>query len=539
MTPSRRGFSLLAALSLSLAVDAVTQCSCTVDTFKQILAGNAAASVNYVASVPQGGSFGDAATNLAFPTNATDLPALCAVSIHIVSSPTSSYNFGVFLPESWNGRIMTTGNGGLGGGINYPDMGKFSLYGFATVSTDTGHNSNAVDGTWALNQPEMIIDWGWRAMHGSVVTAKEIVNAFYGRSIEYSYYASCSTGGRQGIKELELYPDSFDGVVAGAPAWWFPRLPASTLKQGLYNYPVGKEGYISPSLFPAIVAEMIKQCDPQDGLVDGVINDPFSCNFDFNSLLCLPGQANSSCLTAAQISTARQFYSNFVDVNQTFIFPGVSLGVDPSLVLSAVSTLGSDYYQYWVLNQTEWDITNFDYADIQLAEEINPGQAAPSDFDLSSFKDRGGKLLQYHGLADNLIATKSSFVLYDNIYEKMAPQGVDLDDFYRLFMIPGMQHCSGSEMPAPWYIGGGSQAVTGATYSVPGYMDAKHDVILAMMEWVERGVAPDELIATKYWNDTVSEGVEVQRPLCVYPKQAKYIGGNPSVPSSWKCKSLY
>lgn len=285
---------------------------------------------------------------------------------------------------------------------------------------------------------------------------------------------------------------------------------------------------------------MTKQCDPQDGLRDGVISDPIGCNFDFNGLLCLPGAAASSCLTAEQISTARQLYSAFVDVNQTFIFPGVTLGVDPTLVMSSVSTLGSNYYQYWVLNQTSWDITNFDYADIQLAEAINPGQAAPNNFDLSTFKARGGKLLQYHGLADNLIATGSSLVLYDNIYEAMASQGTNLDDFYRLFLIPGMQHCSGSAQPAPWYIGGGSQRVTGAKYSVPGFMDAKHDIILAMMQWVEHGVAPDTIIATKFWNDTVSEGVQVQRPVCAYPKQAKYIGhSNPSAPQNWRCESLY
>jgi len=377
-------------------------------------------------------------------------------------------------------------------------------------------------------------------MHGSVTAAKQVVGAFYGRPIEYSYYASCSTGGRQGIKELQLYPDSFDGVVAGAPAWWFPNLPAATVKQGLYNYPAGKEGYIPPSLFPAVVAEMTRKCDPQDGLRDGVISDPFGCDFDFNGLLCLPGASNSSCLTAAQLGTARQFYSDFVDVNQTFVFPGVSLGGDPTFVMSGVSTLGSDYFQYWVLNLTEWDVTSFGYADIQLAAAINPGQAVPDDFDLSPFRARGGKLLQYHGMADELIATRSSLVLYDKIYEAMAPQGVDLDDFYRLFMVPGLQHCSGSAQPAPWYIGGGYQAVAGATYSVPGFMDARHDVILAMMRWVEHGVAPDEIIATKYWNDTVSDGVQVQRPLCVYPKQAKYNGqGHPSEPESWQCESLY
>ena len=116
-------------------------------------------------------------------------------------------------------------------------MGSLVHYGFSTVSTDTGHLSGAEDGTWGLNNPEGLINWGWRAMHGSIVVAKEITNAYYSGNISYSYYSACSTGGRQGLKELEMFPDTFDGVIAGAPAWQTPNLPAGTLHLGLLNYP--------------------------------------------------------------------------------------------------------------------------------------------------------------------------------------------------------------------------------------------------------------------------------------------------------------
>jgi len=516
---------------------------CATESFTGIIANITGARINYAASVAQNGSFGDAATNLAFPFNATNLPALCAVSINVKSSANSSYNLGVFLPQVWNGRMMTTGNGGYGGGISWPDMGALSRYGFATVSTDTGHSSSPVDGKWALNQPERLIDWGYRAMHGSVVTAKQVVAAFYGEPIKYSYYSSCSTGGRQGLKEIQLHPDSFDGISVGAPAWWFPNLPSATLKQGLYNLPADGPGHIPPSLFPAIVAEMVKQCDPQDGLRDGIISDPFGCNFDFDRLLCVPGRpANaSSCLTSAQLHTASQFYHDFVDTNQTFVFPAVSLGVDPTFLLSAPSTLGSDYYRYWVHNDSSWDFTGFTYADVQLAQRIDPGQATPDAFgDMTAFMRRGGKLLQYHGLADNLIPTRSSLVFYDGVYRALAPRGVTLDDFYRLFLIPGMQHCSGADV-APWYIAGAGQTIAnGAAGAIPGLADPRHDVVLALMRWVEQGVAPDTIVATKFRGDDVAQGVLSQRPVCVYPKQARYNGtGDPSAAESWKCEPLY
>ncbi|KAI0471565.1 putative ferulic acid Esterase/Feruloyl esterase [Xylariaceae sp. FL0804] len=528
---------------LSLAgVTTVAAGSCTTDTFTSIVASNPNATVNFAQAVPQNGSFGQGEADLAFPTNVTQLPALCAVGINVKSSANSSYNFGLFLPDkTWNERFITTGNGGLGGGINWNDMGSFSHYGFASMSTDTGHVSVSTDGTWALNAPEAITDWGYRAMHGSVVLSKEIIEAYYAADdgIQYSYYASCSTGGRQGLKEIQMFPEDFDGASLGAPAWWSVHLSSSTLWQGLYNTPVNGSGYIPSDLFPAIVDEMLKQCDPQDGLVDQIIMDPYGCNFDFDALLCTPSSNQSACLTAPQLLTARKFYSDWIDTNQTFVFPGIALGADPALLLGSVSTLGSQFYQDFVYNDTNWDYTQFDYEDVLFADTINPGSATAGDFDMSPFMDRGGKIIHYHGAADNLIPTGSSKYFYAQVQQALEPRGVDLDDFYRLFLVPGMSHCSGSDA-APWYIAGGSQSLTGATtHGVPGYEDADHDVILAMMRWVEQDAAPDRLVATKFVGDDAARGVERQRPLCVYPKQAAYTSGDVDDAASWECKSLY
>lgn len=228
---------ILTLLGLALGVQAQSVANCNVAVLAAALPAGSGATVNSVTAVPYNGTYGGGAADIEFPTNATGLPSLCAVSINVPAPGNTSFNFGLFLPTEWNGRIMTTGNGGFGGGINWPDMGSFVHYGFSAVSTDTGHLSGTDDGTWALNQPEKLYNWGYRAMHETVVMAKQVVSYYYSQDIAYSYYAACSTGGRQGLKELQLYPDTFDGVIAGAPAWDMGPLQAVTLKLGLDNYP--------------------------------------------------------------------------------------------------------------------------------------------------------------------------------------------------------------------------------------------------------------------------------------------------------------
>ncbi|KAI0115669.1 feruloyl esterase B precursor [Nemania sp. FL0031] len=527
-----------AAMLGLIAGGSLVRAQCAPETFTAMLADKAEVTVNFAHAIPANGSFGQGPANIPFPVNATRLPALCALGINVKSSENSSYNFGLFLPDStWNERFLATGNGGFGGGINWPDMGIYSQYGFATMSTDTGHISSPFDGTWGLNAPETLIDWGYRAMHGSVVLSKYIIEKYYTEAsgIKYSYYASCSTGGRQGLKEIQIHPESFDGISVGAPAWWSTHLSGSTLWEGLYNYGASDPKHINPSLFPAIAAEMKKQCDPQDGLVDNIVSDPFSCEFDFEALLCT-GTNSSTCLTAAQLTTLYKFYNDWVDTNQDFVFPGVTLGTDASFLMSSVATLGSDFYRNWVYNDSTWDYTKFTYKDVQFADTINPGQARADNFDLSPFLDRGGKILKYHGTADSLIPTGSSVYFYKKVLQTLRPKGINLDDFYRFFLIPDMGHCSGSTN-GPWYIA--NSALSGATHSVPGFENAEHDIILAMMKWVEAGEAPEKLVATKFVNDTATLGVRSQRPLCVYPKQAKYISGDPNLPGSWECKSRY
>lgn len=522
-----------------------TAFECARSYFIGILPPNA--TITSVVSVPAGGSF--AAPSPEFPANDTGLPALCAIKVNVLSSSTSSFNFGLFLPEAWNSRFIGSGNGGFGGGINWNDMETNSLSGFASMSTDTGHLSGVGDASWALNNPESQIDWGFRAMHGSVVLAKDLTRHYYGEEIKYSYYSACSTGGRQGLKEIQMFPEDFDGVLVGAPAWWTTHLQTWSLEIGLWNLPLDGANHIPSSLFPVISDEVFKQCDSQDGFADGIISDPVGCNFFPEALLCTPASNKSACLTASQLQTLYKIYSDWVDVNDTFVFSHFMLGSEAqygALVdtdSGAASPLGTSWVLNFLLNSssTDYNWANFDYSTVQLADTINPGQANADDFDLTPFARRGGKLIHYHGLSDGLIPTGSSMYFYKQVLSTLLPKGASVSDFYRFYLVPGMQHCSGSVGDAPWYIGGGGQPFTLGTtvHGVPGFEDSKHDALLALMQWVEHDIAPQEIVATKYVNDSVALGVRRQRPLCPFPSQAKYHGaGNPDLATSWECQAL-
>ena len=531
---------ILFVIANVVGLNGVRSFDCSEAAFAAVLPSNA--SVKFVVPVPQNGSFGGGPDDLEFPTNATNLPSLCAVSINVISSSVSSFNFGLFLPNSWNSRVMTSGNGGFGGGINWPDMGTSTQYGFAAIATDTAHLSTDIDLSWALNKPESIVDWAYRAMHSSVVMAKQLVDAYYGQPILHSYYASCSTGGRQGLKEIQMFPEDFDGVLIGAPAWWTTHLQTWRVHLGLINLPSTSSNRIPASLFPTVVDEIMQQCDGQDGVEDGIIMDPYACNFYPEALLCGSNGNGSDCLTPAQLDTLYRVYGDYVDVNQTFVFPALALGADPTPLVGVDDSplsLGTGYVTNFLVNNSNWDYRTYDYSVVQLADQLDPGNATADGFDLSAFEARGGKLLQYHGLVDPLIATGSSIYYYKHVLRAMAQKGISLDDFYRFFLVPGMGHCSVGEV-APWYFAAGNQHLAGTTHSVPGFEDAEHDSILAIMRWVENGIAPDQIVATKFVNDTPAMGVQSQRPLCMYPKQAKYAGeGDINKPSNWSCQSLY
>ncbi|RMZ68281.1 feruloyl esterase B precursor [Pyrenophora seminiperda CCB06] len=480
-----------------------------------------------------------------YPDSPVGLPALCAVSVQAASIGNTTYGFGLFLPQDWNGRFLAVGNGGFAGGVNWVDMAAGARYGFATMSTDTGHNSTSGDGQWAYNEPDKVENWGYLAMHGSVVAGKAITSAYYGKQISYNYYSGCSTGGRQGLKEAEFYPEDFDGIVAGAPAWWTSHLQPWTVKVALYNLPTTADYHIPPALFPAIAKEVLKQCDPQDGLVDNIISDPVGCNFRAEALLCR-ANVTTGCLTSPQLDTIGKIYTDSIGEDQTFFFPHLYPGSEGQWYLlsgDAPNGLGTDYVRYFLGQGKDWSFYNYNEDIQRMADRVQPGNATVG-YDLSAFHAKGGKILSYHGMADGLIPTGSTPYFYNQVDRTLTPKGVDIDAFFRFFLVPGMGHCSGTTatVNAPWYFAGANQApVLGPTvYGVPGFRNKEHDALLAMVAWVEQGEAPESIIGTKYKDEARQKEVARQRPLCMYPKVARYKGvGDVDSAEAWECKGLY
>ncbi|EXK27035.1 hypothetical protein FOMG_16473 [Fusarium oxysporum f. sp. melonis 26406] len=533
-------FFLSFVLSLASFAIAARPSTCSLTSLSAALPKNA--TVLSVDFVPAGGSYGEGAANPAFPLIPTELPSTCVVVVNVTTSQTSSYRFGLFLPTtSWNRRYMTVGNGGFSGGINWIDMGSSIRYGFAVASTDLGHNSSMLDITWALNQPQKLLDFGYRATHGTTVIAKQLVEAFYSNKIEYSYYSGCSTGGRQGLKDAQLYPDDFDGLIIGAPAWWTSHLQTWTTKVGTYRLPAGSPNHIDDSLYPRIAADIIDQCDAADGVVDGIISAPEKCRLDENRLLCNGTQ--SSCITSEQAQTVRNIHSDYV-INGRFAFPGLEIGSESEWTVllsgSEPASLGLQYIQNVLLNDPDWPWQNYTDSLVSLADKKDPGNITADDFKaMSRYLKKGGKVLMYHGVADGLIPTRSSVYFYESVLNA-SRQDTAVSESFRLFLIPGLHHCFGTSVDAPWYIAGPNQsgAVGTSVYSVPQFTDPKHDATMALMNWVEKDKSIDKLIATTWKNSTdTSSGVLRQRPICPYPasailKHKKAI----DKASAWRCE---
>ncbi|PVH81810.1 feruloyl esteras-like protein B precursor [Cadophora sp. DSE1049] len=528
-------------------------------SLSQFLPHDSQATITYAIPVPKNGTWSKPSP--AFPAPNSGLPELCAVAINVISSPTSSYNFGLFLPTEWNTRFLTSGNGGFGGGINWNDMGTSALSGFVGLSTDTGHLSASGDASWALNNPETQTDWGYRAMHGSVVLGKAITEGYYRKKISYSYYSACSTGGRQGLKEIQMFPEDFDGVVAAAPAWWTSRLQPWSLQVGLWNLPADSPTHIPSSLFPIIAKEVMRQCDPQDGVIDGIIQTPFSCEFIPSELLCTPGKNTSTCLTAPQLKTLYKFYHDWTDSDNNLLFPSYPLGSESQspFLLNTDSSIPSSYGTSWissmVLNLSSSTSKSYNWSSssswntstVHLGDTLNPGHANADNFDISPFALRGGKLIHYHGLSDGLIPATSSLYFHSQVLSTLLPSSslpFPISNFYKFYLIPGMLHCSSSVGDAPWYINGGGQAFNlGDTVTgVPGFEEGggRFDVLKAVMRWVEEGVEPEELVATKWVDDDVRKGVRRQRKICPYPQTAVWDGvGDVDGEGSWGCKGMF
>lgn len=516
---------------------------CTAATFTSVLP--AGASIERVASVGKGGSYGEGASDLGYPGNAQNLPAVCAVTVRVTSGK-SKYRFGLFLPTAanWNTKFLAVGGYSQAGGINWPDMGQGPHYGMATLSSDLGHNSTGADLNWAT--PDTLLDWGYRALNGSVFLAKALTEAYYQKSITYSYWSGCSTGGRQGLKEIQISPESFDGALIGSAAWYTNHLFPWITKIATYNLPTSDPKHIDVPQFTLLAQTMQSQCDAQDGLTDNIVSSPDTCKVDLTAIQCGDPRANATnCLTAPQIQTAENIYADYTTSSGKFVHNGFSLSSEDQwstfLSFGAPEDFDVRYERFWLYDDPSWNWTQYSDSVVDDSERIDPGRATADDYDISAFKKRGGKVLMYHGLADGVVPTKSSGLYYNRTMAAMGTSS--LQDFFRLFYVPGMQHCwfTPPDVQAPYAFGGAGQATQllaqagfGQGWSTPGFLgDAKYDALVALMNWVEKGTAVDSVVATT-WNS--NGAVARQRPLCPWPKRAVYKGtGNQNNAASWNC----
>jgi len=514
---------------------------CVVGSFTNVVVlPGVTVTVERAVSVPERGTYREAG-NLGFPQTIDVLPALCAVTVRVTNAsdvptkPASSYRFGMFLPTAakWNAKMLTVGSASFAGGINWPDMGQGPHYGFATVSTDNGHNSAGSDLSWAT--PARLYDWGYRALHGSVVVGKLLVAHYYGQPIRYSYYSGCSTGGRQGLREIQHDADSFDGAMIGAAAWdtqhlmpWISKIAVDQL-----GTPNGK---LQAAQMSILAAEVLRQCDPQDGLTDNIVSRPEQCSFNISTIVC--GNP-STCITAEQAQTAQKIWGDYI-VSGRFVYNGFGKTSEDqwAVYFGADSTLTGfdfDYERYWIYNTSAYSWQQYSDQVVLDSERVNPGQATANKFDISSYRTRpgkkGGKILMYHGLADGLISPRTSLYYYN---QTMAAMGADLAStrsWFRYFEVPGMQHCFFSNRyNAPWDFGAAGQATAlrllptlgvglpavGDGWGVPGHLnDSSYDALVALQQWVEDDRPVDKIIATAFNADFSTFRT---RPICPYPR---------------------
>jgi len=463
-----------------------------------------------------------------------DLPAFCRVSGVIKPSADSNIQFEVWMPASgWNGKFQGVGNGGFAGDMGYDQMVDAVAHGYASATTDTGHKAGATDATWALHHPEKIVDFGHRAIHLTAVNAKALIRAFYGEGPRRSYFSSCSNGGRQALMEAQRYPEDYDGILAGAPAnYWTHLLANAAWDLQAIGTP---ETYIPAKKLKAIEAAALAACDAADGVKDSVIENPPHCRFDPAVLLC-QGPETDACLTQPQVNALEKLYSGGKDSHGRQIFPGYSPGgeAEPggwaawitggSPDHSLMFAFGTQFFKNMVFDDPNWDYHKFDTDhDTAAADSKMSGPLNANDPDLSRFRARGGKLILYHGWSDAAIAAQNTVDYYHSVTAKMG--AANAATFVRLFMVPGMQHCFGGLGPNSF-----GQFTVGAG-------DADHDLDTALERWVEKGIAPEKVIATKRKSDMDPKSAVVRtRPLCAWPMIARYKGdGSTDDAANFEC----
>ena len=425
-------------------------------------------------------------------------------------------HFAVKLPTNWNNRFEMVGGGGWAGVISLAAMDAALRDGYATTSTDTGHDAQKEPGaSFAYPGPNnphaarKVIDHGYLAVHETALLAKKMIRAYYGSDPTYSYWVGCSTGGRQGLMEAQRYPEDFDGYVIGAPVLNLTGLQS----KAVWNYQLtgSGPGAIQPEKLPALSKAFYDKCDAVDGLKDGLVENPLRCDFDAARDLekCAGNADTPTCFTGPQIAALQKIYEGPRDASGRQLFPGIPPGGDGAARNGF--QLGETFMKFMAFNPPpgpDWDFHTFRIeSDLARMSEVSRRIDATIP-DLTAVKMRGGKIVHYHGWADPGVTPRMSVNYYEAAMKTMGEK--ETKDFYRFFPVPGMFHCGGG----------------------PGCGNV--DWLTATVNWVEKGIAPSMIVGKHV------EGGETKRtrPICAYPSEARYKGaGSIDAAENFNCVS--
>lgn len=474
------------------------------------------------------------------PDTTAELPAFCRIQGVLRPTADSHILFEVWLPaEKWNGRFQGIGNGGFAGAISYADLASALLSGDAAAATDTGHSAGGTDASWAQGHPEKVIDFGWRAVHLTAIVGQALTKAYYGTDPKKAYFVSCSNGGRQGLMEAQRFPDDYDGIIAGAPAYNWTGLFTGFLWNAQW---LAKPGAAIPAAEASVIANaVLRQCDKRDGLADGLLSDPRQCHFDPAVLRCA-GAEKDGCLNDPQIAALRaiyqgprspdgkQIYFGFLPGGETApASPGWDLwifGAGPGG--SVQNAFGSNFAKYVVGEPDGWTPSDFNFgSEFERLKAATATNFNATDPDLSRFAARGGKLILFHGWSDAAIPAQGTIAYRDAVVRMMG--AAKTDNFVRLFMVPGMHHCGGGVGPSDFGQGGPN----------PKDDNPETNLTAALQAWVESGRAPDQIIAKPALTPHSAQPKTVQTGLlCAYPRQAALKpGGDPLRAGSYICRA--
>jgi hypothetical protein len=439
-------------------------------------------------------------------------PSVISVPFCKVSGRISKeIDFELLLPQNWNGRFLMSGGGGFVGSIQN-NLIDYVNSGYATVGTNTGHVGNSLMADWALNNMERQINFGRLAIHRTAVVSKSIINVFYCAYPVYSYFLGCSRGGGQAMVEAQFYPEDFNGIVAGAPAFNWPAIGAKFIQGCQLNYPDPKaltRPIITKDNLKLLQEHVLRQCDNIDGLSDKIINDPRDCKFDFSKLpVCPNDKAGPNCFTNQQLAAIKAIYSP-MSVEGKIVYPAFPYGLEAEIgswdtwiagssqFPSLHYMFGTNMFKFLVYNSPSWDYTKYDFRKFFEETRYASSYLDATKTDYSDFKKHNGKMIMYHGWNDPALSAYAT----TQHYEEAMKNDKDLQSYIRLFLLPGVLHCGG---------GTGCDSV---------------DWVKLIQDWTENDKAPERVVFSKMENGKAV----MTRPVYPFPKVTIYSGKGESI----------